>query len=99
MSNNDKVLLDLNWPAFQSKLFTLDILDLKKILRTFEKLSKLTWNEVFRDHGLKWEEFKSSPGKYSIRLSQSHRAVITREGNFMRFQSIDQDHDRTYGKK
>ena len=86
MSGNEtKVLLDLNYPGFQSELFDLDVAELKKTFKTFKKLRILTWNEVFKDHGLKWEELKSIQGKFTVRLSQSYRAVVVREGAFMRF--------------
>lgn len=100
MSGNDaKVLLDLNAPGFQSDLFDLDASEVKKILKTLKKLRGLTWNEIFPDRGLNWEEVKSMPGKYTIRLSQSYRAVATREGGWMRFAALHQDHDGAYGKK
>jgi hypothetical protein len=99
MSNDGKVLLDLNRPEFQGKLFVLDVGEVKKIFKTFKKLQGLTWNEVFRDNGLKWEEIKSLPGKFTVRLSQSYRAVVVRDGLFMRFQSLHPDHDGAYGKK
>lgn len=100
MSGNDeKVLLDLNYPGFQAELFALDISEAKKVLKAFKKLTTMTWNEVFRDHGLKWEPLKSVSGKFTIRLSQSFRAVVIRDGRFMRFQALHQDHDGAYGKK
>lgn len=100
MSGNEaKVLLDLNYPEFQSELFNLDTFEAKKVLKTFRKLVTMTWSGVFKDHGLKWEEVKSFPGKYTIRLSQSYRAVVIREGCWMRFQSLHLDHDGAYGKK
>lgn len=100
MSGNDaKVLFDLNFPEFQSELFDLDVSEVKKILKTLKKLNGLTWNEVFRDGGLNWEEVKSLPGHYTIRLSQSYRAVATREGAWMQFVALHQDHDGAYGKK
>ena len=100
MSGNDvKVLIDLNSPSFQDDFFDLDPSEIKKIIKTPKKIRGMTWNMVFSDKGLKWEEIKSIPGKYSIRLSQSYRAVVTREGLWMRFSAINQDHDQTYGKK
>lgn len=100
MSGNDgKVLLDLNYPAFQAELFGLDAAEARKVFKTLKKLRAMTWNEVFRDHGLKWEEPKGAPGKYTIRLSQSYRAVVIREGGWIRFQALHQDHDGAYGKK
>ena len=97
--NDDKVLLDLNYPAFQSELFDLDASDVKKVFKAFKKIRGLTWNEVFRDNGLKWEQPKSSPGRFTIRVSQSYRAVVVREGRAMRFQALHPDHDSAYGKK
>lgn len=96
--NDDKILLDLNYPAFQDELFDLDIPEIKKIIKTFKKLRLLTWNELFRDQGLKWEELKSVPGKYTLRLSQSYRVVVIREKDWLRFQTLHQDHDSAYGK-
>lgn len=97
--NGAKVLLDLNYPDFQTELFDLDVSEVKKVFKTLRKVSNMTWNDVFMDHGLKWEELKSFPGKFTIRLSQSYRAVIVRDGGFMRFQTLHQDHDGAYGKK
>lgn len=97
--NDDKVLLDLNYPAFQSELFDLDASDIKKVFKTFRKIRGLTWNEVFRDNGLKWEEPKSSPGRFTLRVSQSYRAVVVREVRSMRFQALHRDLDSAYGKK
>lgn len=97
--NDDRVLLDLNYPAFQDELFDLDAPEIKKIIKTLKKIMGLAWNDLFRDHGLKWEEIKSTNGKYTVRLSQSYRAVVVREGCWMRFQALHQDHDSAYGKK
>ncbi len=99
VGNNVKVRLDLNFDEFQSMMFDLDIQEIKKMFKTFRKLRAMTWNEVFMDHGIKWEEIKSLPGKYTVRLSQSYRAVVVREGSLMRFQALHQDHDAAYGKK
>jgi hypothetical protein len=98
-ANDAKVTLDLNYPEFQSELFELDIPEIKKIFKTLKKLRGMTWNQVFSDHGLKWEALKSAPDKYSIRLSQSYRAVTIRDGGMIRFQSLHLDHDGAYGKK
>ena len=79
MSGNDvKVLLDINFPAFQDELFDMDAAEFKKVCKTFKKLRSLAWNELFNDSGLNWEKLKSAPGKYSVRLSQSYRAVVLR---------------------
>jgi len=36
---------------------------------------------------------------YSIRITLSARALVFREGDFMRFLLVSQDHDGVYGKK
>ncbi len=97
--NLANVLLDLNDPLFQSELFALDASDVRKVFKTLQKLSVMTWNDVFKDHGLKWEAIKSLTDKYTLRLSQSYRAVALRQGAFMRLQSLHLDHDGAYGKK
>jgi hypothetical protein len=38
MSNDDAVLLDLNVPTFQKKLFELDAGEVKKVFKTFQTL-------------------------------------------------------------
>lgn len=97
--NNEKVQLDLNSHDFQSDFFDLEPSEIKKLTKTFKKLRVMTWSDVFRDHGLKWEELKTVPGQYSIRVSQSYRAVLIREGSWMRLVSLHPDHDAAYGKK
>lgn len=100
MNGNDaKVLLDLNTPGFLDDLFALDASEVTKVFKTLRKLRGLTWSEVLRDRGLNWEAVKSMPGKYTIRLSRSYRAVAVREGCWMRFAALHQDHDLAYGKK
>jgi hypothetical protein len=59
----------------------------------------MTGNDAKVLLGLKWEELKSVPGKFTVRLSQSCRAIVVRDGAFMRFQSLHQDHDEAYGKR
>ena len=100
MKGNDvRVVLDLNYPDFQAELFELDPAELRKVFKTLKKLRALTWQDTFRDKGLHWEELKSRPGKYTVRLSQSYRAIVIRDGAAMRFLMLHPDHDSAYGKK
>lgn len=46
MSNDDQVQLDLNHPDFQSKLFVLDVLEVKKLFKTF--IQKTFRNDLVR---------------------------------------------------
>jgi hypothetical protein len=65
----------------------------------------MTWSQVYRDGGLKWEKIISvKPPKnidaiYSLRITNSRRATAYRDGEFIRLLTIAPDHDSTYGKK
>ena len=74
-------------------------------METLKKLRQMTWQQVYGDSGLKWEKVKSIQppegisGVYTLRITQSCRAVGYRDGNYLRFLSISAEHDATYGKK
>ncbi len=99
------VKLDLNNPQFQENLLELEKVERNRVLDTLKKLRKMTWDQVYRDQGLKWEKItsvrplKGIDAVYSLRITQARRATAMREGDFMRFLTIAPDHDATYGKK
>jgi len=93
-----KVLLDLNLPAFQDDLLALEPNEVRLVLKTLSKLRTHDWAEVYRDPGLKWEQIKGAPGKFTVRLSRSSRAVVRRDGDHVRFIALHTDHDGAYGK-
>ncbi len=99
------VRLDLNNPEFLRGLLALDKAERNRVLDTLKKLLKLDWEQIYKDPGLKWEKITSvKPLKgidviYSLRITQSRRATAVRDGDFMRFQTVQPDHDSTYGKK
>lgn len=94
-----RVRLDLNFPEFQAQLFRLDADELRQVIRTLRKVSGLDWGQVHADHGLKWEELRSMKGRFTIRVTLRCRAIVTREGEFMRFFALHFDHDSAYGRK
>ena len=100
-----RVRLDLNNPVFQESLLTLQKAERLAALDTLGKLRQMTWSQVYRDQGLKWEKIvsvKPPPGidaLYSLRITQARRAVAYREGEFVRLMGIARDHDSTHGKK
>lgn len=104
-SDENRVVLDLNNPAFQESWLNLDKTERDRVTNTLVKVRQLTWDQVYRDQGLKWEKIASikPPADidilYSIRVTQSRRAVVFRQGSFMRFLTIAPNHDATYGKK
>lgn len=103
--SDKSVQLDLNNPVFQENWLNLDKQERSRVTDTLKKLRQLTWNQVYRDQGLKWEKVASlQPPKgidaiYTLRITQSRRATAYRDGNFMRLLTIAPDHDAAYGKK
>jgi len=99
------VKLDLNNPTFQDNLLALEKLERNAVLDTLNKLRKLTWHQVYRDAGLKWEKIVSVKPPvgidaiYSLRITRSRRATAFRQQDFLRLLTISPDHDSTYGKK
>jgi hypothetical protein len=102
---SNQVRLDLNNPVFQESWLKLDKTERNRVTDTLKKLQQLSWEQVYRDQGLKWEKIVSIrpplniEAVYSLRITQSRRAVAFREGDVMRFLTIEPDHDATYGKK
>lgn len=103
------VVLDLNNPEFLKSLFALEKNEKIQLFKQLEKISKLTWVDVQRDPGLKWEKIHPVPVSlqrhllddtqrtlYSIRLTQAKRAVVLRDGDYMRFLALPRDHDSAY---
>ena len=99
------VRLDLNNPVFQENLLGLQKVERHAALDTLKKLRQLTWSQLHRDNGLKWEKItsvKPPPGIdaiYSLRLTQARRCTAFREGEFIRFLTIPLNHDATYETK
>ena len=98
------VQLDLNNEVFQSGWLSLDKDERDRVSATLRKIQQLTWDQVYRDQGLKWEKIASvAPSGidviYSFRITQSRRGTAYRDGNFMRLLTVEPDHDSTYGKK
>ena len=103
--NEKRVRLDLNSEIFQDNLLALDKTESTRVLNALRKLRQMTWAQVYRDAGLKWEKIESvkppsgTDAVYSLRVTQARRATAYREGDFLRLLTIQQDHDSTYGKK
>ena len=103
-SREARVRLDLNNPVFQEQLLTLQKAERHAALDTLNKIRKLTWNQLYRDPGVKWEKITSIrppagiDAVYSLRITQSRRATAHRDGDFIRLLTIAPNHDATYGK-
>lgn len=97
------VRLDLNNPVFPSNLLELHKAERHAALDTLNKLHQLSWNQVYRDNGLKWEKVSSvKPPSgidaiYSFRITQSRRATAYWDGDFIGLLTIAPDHGSAYG--
>ena len=100
-----RVQLDLNNPEFQASWLRLDKPERNRVTDTLKKLKSLTWEQLYRDQGLKWEKIVSiKPPQgisaiYSLRVTQSCRAVAHRDGDVLRLLIVAADHDAAYGKQ
>lgn len=99
------IRLDLNNLVFQENILSLQKPERHAALDTLNKIRQLTWNQLYRDNGLKWEKVVSVKPPagvdaiYSLRITQSRRATAFRDSDFIRLLTIAPDHDSTYGKK
>lgn len=104
-SSTALVRLDLNNPVFQGNLLTLQKPERQAALDMLNKIRQQTWDQVYRDNGLKWEKISSvAPPAgvdaiYSLRITQARRATAYRDGEYMRFLTVAPDHDSTYGRE
>ena len=104
-SNDDLIRLDLNNPVFQEHLFSLQKPERNAAIDTLRKIRRLSWGQLYRDNGLKWEKIVSvKPANgiaaiYSLRITQSRRCTAYRDGDFIRFLTVEPDHDSTYGRQ
>ena len=97
----EKVRLDLNNVVFQEKLFHLQKPEQLAVLKTLKKVSTMSWEQIYRDHGLKWEAIHSRTGPqdqrlYSFRISKGFRAIAYRDTLWLRLLSLHPDHDTAY---
>jgi hypothetical protein len=86
--------IDLNDDQFQNQVFELQKNDLMALLKTLRKLKKLSWEQVFRDSGLKWESIGAE--RYTIRITLKCRAIVGRNADEVKFISLHPDHDSAY---
>ena len=97
----NKILLDMNSPIFQEQLLDLEKLEQRASINSLRKIKQLTWEELYRDKGIRWELITSkrtSQGNnlYSFRFSQKYRGVAYRDGKYLALLSICVDHDSAY---
>ena len=106
-SLDQRVELDLNNVVFLQSWFSLEKDEKVRVLNALEKISQLTWGQLYRNQGLKWEAIARSPiplpkgvaTVYTLRVTQARRGVAYRERNFLRMLWVAPDHDVAYARK
>ena len=93
-----RIALDLNNPEFQSDWFALQRDEALAVLATLRKITRLDWNQLYADPGLRWEAILSRTGPagqrlYSLRVTKRVRAIACRQDDFLRLLSLHPDHD------
>lgn len=95
-----KILIDMNYFLFQEKLFELEKIEQRALLNTLKKISKLEWEKLYQDKGIRWELIISKTIKetntYSFRFSQKYRGTAYRKGNCLVLLDLFVDHDSAY---
>lgn len=95
-----KVLIDMNNRQFQDVLFNLEKIEQRALLNTLRKISKLSWEELYQDKGIRWELITSETSEdinaYSFRFSQKYRGTGYRNGNYLMLLNLFVDHDGAY---
>ena len=95
--------IDLNFPDFQKDLFKLQKNEGYSLIKTLRTLSRMDFDQLRRSPGLNLERIKNMKTRkddslYSIRITRSFRAIVSIEGDYLRFISLHPDHDSTYKK-
>ena len=95
--------IDLNFPDFQKDLFKLQKNEGYSLIKTLKTLSKMDFHQLRRSPGLNLEQIKNMKTRkgnplYSIRITRSFRAVVSLEGDYLRFISLHPDPDSAYKK-
>jgi hypothetical protein len=97
-----KIIIDMNNKQFQLDLFNLEKLEQRALLNTLRKISKLSWEELYKDKGIRWELISSTILEevkvYSFRFSQKYRGTAFRKENYLMLLALFSDHDGAYTK-
>ena len=96
-----KILLDMNEEEFQNSLFKLEKQEQRALLNSLRKITKLNWDKLYKDKGMRWEliisrKTEKGRGIYSFRFFQKYRCTAFREGDYLVLLDLFVDHDGAY---
>lgn len=85
--------------AFVLKLLKQEAALINAFRRLVEKVETRTEQQLRATEGIHLEPIKSNPPFHSIRLDRDPRAKVLIDGDTLVFLDIEQEHDKTYGRK
>lgn len=85
--------------AFVLKLLRQEASLINAFRRLVEKVETRTEQQLRETKGIHLEPIKTDPPYQSIRLDRGPRAKVLVDGDTLVFLDLDQDHDKTYGRK
>ena len=85
--------------AFVLKLLRQEASLINAFRRLVEKVEPRTEQQLRETKGIHLEPIKTDPPYQSIRLDRGPRAKVLVDGDTLVFLDLDQDHDKTYGRK
>jgi hypothetical protein len=96
-----RIRLDLNNEVFQRQWFDLEKPHRILVLDALAKLASLSWDDLYKSKGFRWELIQSRRGPdgtrlHSLRIAKGFRAVALREGEFLVMLTLHPDHDSAY---
>ena len=95
-----KILLDMNTPKFQKRLFSLEKVEQRSLLNTLNKIIQLSWEELYKDKGIRRELITSETPEeiniYSFRFSKKYRGTAYRDGDYLVLLDLFVNHDGAY---
>lgn len=71
--------------VFQCDVHELGTLQLSAVVDTLRKIKTMDWNGLLADEELDCKEIAGESGKYTLRLSDLHRAIVGRDGRRLVF--------------
>lgn len=77
--------------VFQCEVHELSALEMENVVETLKRIWSMSWDGILKDGNLDCKELASDPGKYALRLSDSHRAIAGRDGRRMLFLTLHED--------
>jgi len=97
--------INLSSPEIASQISFLSKENLVAFQKALKKILKMSWNQIYKDNGLRLEEISSASDIYlnkkkfrpcSIRITKKFRAIVCRSKNVMIFISLHPNHDSAY---